>query len=245
MTNPPVPCEIRGEVTVASTPTRAVGIDVGADAAWLVALELGADRLAIAGAMLSNPVDLSRIEAFCRDSAVAIDAPAAPSLQAHLLDSRVSPKFRPGRCSEVALSMAGIAVQFVTPPDDGTPIAPWMRTGFEIWSALGAIGLAPVETYPHGVFWRLAGRPLFHKQRPSGTAARLEALAPHLALSDGVQMWSHDGIDALAAALVAALTVSGRADRIDCSGDGDWPVHDGSAIFLPQVDGGSFASLRT
>lgn len=215
---------------------RAVGIDVGADAAWLVALELERDRPVVADAMLSHPIDLSDIAEFCGDSAVAIDVPAAPSERPHLDDRRVSPKFRAGRCSEVALTMAGISVQFVTPPPDGgLGPASWMRSGFEIWTALESIGLLPVETYPHGVFWRLAGRPLFHKQRPEGAAARLSVLAPHIYLPGTVDMWSHDGLDALAAALVASLVIRGEADRIDCRDDQRWSVHDGSAMYLPKV----------
>ena len=220
---------------MASRTTRAVGIDVGADAAWLVALDSGSDRPRVVDALLSHPIDLVRIETFCQASAVAIDAPGGLSIQPHLLDARIARKFRPGRCSEVALSLAGISVQFVTPALGDAAIASWMRSGFSIWRTLEDSGLRPVETYPHGVFWRLAGRPLFHKQRPAGATARLEAIGPHVELTNDVEMWSHDGLDALAAALVAWLVVTGDAERIDCGGDDVWPVHDGSAMFLPKV----------
>ena len=214
--------------------TRAVGIDVGADAAWLVALETEGLLPRISGAMLSHPIDIDQVVDFCRDSAVAIDAPAAPSVGAHLLDSRIAPKFRPGRCSEVALARAGISVQFVTPQPGGSPFPSWMRAGFEIWRALEGPALEPVETYPHGVFWRLAGHPLFYKKHPSGARQRLAVLAAHLELSSDVAMWSHDGIDALACALVASLLLRGGAERIGCTDDQQWAVHDGSAMYLPR-----------
>ena len=219
---------------MASRTARAVGIDIGVDAAWLVALDSGSDRPRVVDALLSHPIDLVRIEKFCHESSVAIDAPGGLSIQPHLLDARIAPKFRPGRCSEVALSLAGISVQFVTPALDDA-VTSWMRSGFAVWRTLEESGLRPLETYPHGVFWRLAGRPLFHKQRPAGATARLEVLGPHVELTTDVEMWSHDGLDALAAALVAWLALSGDAERIDCRSDDAWPVHDGSAMFLPKV----------
>jgi hypothetical protein len=138
----------------------------------------------------------------------------------------------------VALVRAGIAVPYVTPPADSPPTAPWMQTGFNIWNRLLAADVLPLETYPHGVYWRLAGRPLLHKQLPSGALDRLATIRRAIDVPAGIEMWSHDGLDALAAALVAWHAARGSAVRIDCSADSEWSTHDGSAIWLPPVDEG-------
>jgi hypothetical protein len=102
-----------------------------------------------------------------------------------------------------------------------------------IWRALLVAGFDPLETYPHGIMWRLAGRQLRHKKSSAGALARLQILEEHIDLPVGAQMWAHDGVDALAAALVAWQSVHGIADRIDCSNDSEWPSHDGSSMWLP------------
>jgi predicted nuclease with RNAse H fold len=211
-----------------------VGIDVGADAAWLVALDLGEPPQVVASA-LSHPVDLGTIAAFCKGAAaVMVDAPGEPSRQPHLDDVRLPPKFRRARCGEIALrAKARIAVPWVTPASDSPTTPPWMRTGFRIWRALRAEGLEPMETYPHGIFSRLAGAPVTHKQRPSGHLRRIEVLRVRVVPPQHVEQWSHDGLDGLAAALTGWYVARDEAERLDCAGDDEWPTHDGSAIWLP------------
>lgn len=216
----------------------AVGIDVGAAAAWAVALQVGrpgsrpvAPR--IAATALFHPVEPAAIRQFCRDAiSVAIDAPDRASRLPHEGDQRLAAKFQRARCAEVALRLAGVAVPWVTPAR-GEAVAGWMATGWSIWSALRDDGVEPLETYPHAVFARLAGRALLHKARPSGLRARTEALVGEIELPDGLAMWSHDGLDALAAALVAWHAARGTAARIDCASDTAWDEHDGTAIWLP------------
>jgi predicted nuclease with RNAse H fold len=215
--------------------TKAVGIDVGATTAWLVAVNLATPRPQVTGALLVHPIDCDAIAAFCGDAAVAIDAPGGFSVRAHQDDARLAPKFRTARCGEVALARAGIAVPFVTPAADSPRVAPWMQTGFGIWDRLREQGLNPLETYPHGVYWRLAGRPLVHKQLPSGALHRLLTIAREVDAPPGIEMWCHDGLDALAAALVAWHAVRREAVPISCSSDNAWPTHDGSAIWLPPA----------
>ena len=213
----------------------AIGIDVAFDAAWLVAIA-GWPRPSVIETRLLHPVVPASLTEFCEGSfAVAIDAPRGPSALAHVGDSRLSPKFQRGRCSEVALSRAGISVPWITPPDLAAA-APWMRTGFAIWETLEVTGVEPLETYPHGVLWMLAGQQLRHKQRPVGLLARLSVLDRYVELPAGSAMWSHDGIDALAAAYVAWQRQFDKARRIDCASDASWPTHDGSAIWLPVPD---------
>jgi predicted nuclease with RNAse H fold len=213
---------------------RAVGFDVAADALWGVALSVTAGPPVVLEACVLDPRDSDGIAAFCsRAASVAIDAPGGLSSGAHVDDHRLAPKFRGGRCSEVALRrLCQISVPWVTPGSD-MALAPWMRAGFGLWSVLRQRGHEPIETYPHAVFWRLAGRQLTGKQRRVGQAARLSALGGHLELPAGAAMWSHDGIDALAAAFVAWHQARGSAVRIDCAEDRAWPIHDGSSMWLP------------
>ncbi len=113
-----------------------------------------------------------------------------------------------------------------------------------MWAAAAEVGVEAVETFPHAVFATLAGAVLRNKQRPSGALARARTLAPLLGTPAWVQMWSHDGLDALAAALVAWHVAHGSAQHVDCSGDGRWPTHDGSAIWLPPQPGTAAAADR-
>ena len=85
--------------------------------------------------------------------------------------------------------------------------------------------------YPAGVFRVLAGR-VPPRKTTTGPARRvLELLAPHIELPATIEMWSHDGIDALGAALVAHQKGAGPAREIGH----DASTCDGSAIWLPAV----------
>lgn len=211
----------------------AIGIDVGADVCWAVAVTVD-ERPAVVATLLSHPVDLEQVIRFTAESeSVAIDAPAEPSDTPHAEDLRLPPKFRGARCGEVALHRRGISVPWVTPIRDSA-LPPWIATGYRLWEELRLAGPTPVETYPHGIFWRLAGTPLIRKQQPAGHLRRAETLRQLLEAPPQLEMWSHDALDALAAAYLAALVARGDAECVDCSADADWPSHDPSSIWLPK-----------
>jgi predicted nuclease with RNAse H fold len=160
---------------------------------------------------------------FCRPATrVAVDAPAGPSRGAHLLDSAVAAKFRPGRCSEIPVP--GVpAVPWVTPLT-GASCPGWMLTGFDVWDGLRSIGVEAVETFPAAVFHLLnGGRWPPPKTTPAGRERRLALLQSRLVLPGAASGWGHDLIDATAAALVAAC---GRPQPHSC------PDPDGSALWL-------------
>jgi hypothetical protein len=104
-----------------------------------------------------------------------------------------------------------------------------MQVGFDMWTALRGAGHQPVEVYPAGVFRVLAGTIPPRKTTRAGLHARIELLAPLVDLPAGIEMWSHDGIDALGAALTAHQKRTGVARQVRH----DEPGCDGSAIWLP------------
>ena len=131
----------------------------------------------------------------------------------HRDDELVSRKFRVARCGEIALGQqAAIWVPWVTPAD-AAKVAGWMQVGFDLWAALRAARHEPIEVYPAGVFRVLAGVVPPRKTTREGLHARIELLAPLVDLPAGIEMWSHDGIDALGAALTAHQRDTGIARR--------------------------------
>jgi hypothetical protein len=176
--------------------------------------------------------DLAPLLAFCEGTArIAIDAPSGFSAGAHLYDQTVAPKFRGGRCSEIPVP--GVpAVPWIT-PCAGEPVPAWMAFGFEVWRTLqpafgpsgplGSSGL--VETFPAACFHQLnGGRWPPRKTLFGGRAARVGLLASAgLSLPAPPGSWSHDDLDAAAAALVAAV---GRPLPHEC------PAPDGSSLWL-------------
>jgi predicted nuclease with RNAse H fold len=214
--------------------TCASGIDLGASAIWVVRIE-GRGRPYVTVVERLPAAALARVEELVSASAcVAIDAPEGLSAGSHLGDQRIAAKFRSARCSEVALRRAGIAVPFVTPlaTED---VPPWMAVGFSVWEIARGESRNVVETYPHGIFWRLARHQLFHKQREVGRAARRAVLEEHIDLPVGVELWGHDALDAVACAWLAWSVAHNFANRIDCAEDLEWPQHDGSSIWLPAM----------
>jgi hypothetical protein len=208
-----------------------LGIDLGASAVHCVRLTgtTGALRVTAVRTFAADDHDGIGANAAAVDE-VAIDAPGALSTAVHRDDPDVSRKFRVARCGEIALGQqARIWVPWVTPPvaDD---LAPWMGVGFAVWTTLQGAGHAPVEVYPAGVFRVLAGHVPPRKTTSAGRAARLALLAAHVDLPDDVAAWSHDTIDATAAALTAHHKATGRARA---HGHGA-PGCDGSAIWLPE-----------
>jgi hypothetical protein len=205
-----------------------VGIDLGASALHVVVLVEDGPRLALHDARVVTPDALDELD-LDGAVAVAIDAPGEPSRGCHVADPSLSPKFRTARCGEIALGQqAGIWVPWTTPLelDDA---APWMRVGFAAWTACRDRGHEPIEVYPAGAFRVLAGAKVPSKSTPAGLAARRTLLARTVRPPPGFAMWSHDGIDAMVAALTAATHARGTASAHGHDG----PACDGSAVWLP------------
>jgi hypothetical protein len=212
---------------------RSVGIDLGASTIHVVVLEAAAQRLpTVVDARTFAGCDVDGVTKLldgARD--IAIDAPAQLSVAPHRDDASISPKFRVARCGEIALGQdAGIWVPWVTPADPAEVVG-WMQVGFSLWTGLRAAGHEPVEVYPAGVFRVLAGAVPPRKTTHAGAQARIGLLAPHVVLPATIEMWSHDGIDALGAALTAHQKGMGTARQIGH----DAPTCDGSAIWLPAA----------
>jgi hypothetical protein len=221
---------------------EAVGVDLGATDLWVVGLDGDQlPRVAFAehlrGEMFTAFAELLR-----GTSTVAIDAPGGLSAGSHDGDRRLARKFQRARCSEVALRLRGIAVPFATPME-GEPLPAWMATGFRAWGVAKTVAPTVVETYPHGIFWRLAGRQLTAKQRDEGRAARRAVLASLVQLPPGVDFWPHDALDALACAVLARSVQRREADEISCADDLSWGSHDDSVMWLPRRS--AQASQRT
>jgi hypothetical protein len=210
-----------------------VGIDLGASTVHVVVLDgASRDRPRVAAARTFAATDLEGVRAITRDAQdVAIDAPAELSRAVHHADVTISPKFRVARCGEIALGQhARIWVPWVTPGDPAR-VPGWMQVGFAVWAAVRDDGPEPIEVYPAGVFKVLGGVVPPRKTSYAGVHARIALLEPHVELPAEVEVWSHDGIDALGAALVAHQKASGRAHAVGH----DDPGCDGSAIWLPAA----------
>jgi hypothetical protein len=211
--------------------SRSVGIDLGASTIHIVVLETShGARPTVADARTFDAADLDAVVAMSAGAVdVAIDAPAELSTAVHRDDDSISRKFRTARCGEIALGQrAGIWVPWVT-PFDATKVAGWMKVGFAVWKTLRGAGHDPIEVYPAGVFRVLAGHVPPRKTTRAGLDARIALLAAAVDLPPGIAMWSHDGIDALGAALTAHQKVLGTARRVGH----DSPSCDGSAVWLP------------
>jgi predicted nuclease with RNAse H fold len=211
-------------IDAAPTPARALGIDVGAERLHCVVLE--ADGR-IADARILRADDLDGLRSLAAGASVtAIDAPAAPSTAPHAGDVSLSPKFRPARCAEIELGrLRRIWVPWVTPVSG--PFPAWMLVGFTLFDALQDRPNV-VETYPHAVFRTLAAGPVRPKRAADGIAARVALLEAAGVRESRLGMWSHDSLDAVAAAVTARGVLDGSAVGVTCG-------HDGSAIWLPEV----------
>jgi predicted nuclease with RNAse H fold len=197
---------VEGKIPSGSLPERFVGIDVSADAAYVVVL--GRDSRVLDCAVFAD--EMKAASAIGDATRVAIDAPDRPSTLPHLADATLPPKFQTARCAEIALRAAGFAVPWTTPPTE-SKIPPWMQYGFRLWSQFREDGHEPLEVYPYAIFRLLADVKLPKKSRWSGRWARIEALRRAGVDEASLPMWGHDGLDAAAAALVALLAASGNA----------------------------------
>jgi predicted nuclease with RNAse H fold len=214
-----------------------VGVDVAARSLHAVALD-GDGRLVAAEVFSAGAVD--DVVAWSAGTRVAaIDGPHAASPGLHRDDGTIAAKFRSARTGEVALGRHHRHwVSWVTPAEvpDGT----WMAAAIALHAAFRAAGVEPLEVYPHAAFAELAGgRRLPSKQRPDGLAARVALLRAEVGDVPHLPMWSHDGLDACVAAVVAAdrqagvAVAAGPRSGDPAHADGDL-VDDGSRIWLPR-----------
>lgn len=202
-----------------------VGIDVGASRLHLVAL--GHDGRVLGGDVeAADDVDaaVAWVQRF-GPVRVAVDAPSGLSPGAHGDDLSLAPKFRAARCGEIALGRQdGVWVPWVSPPAGSGGVAGWIGVGLALFTALAAAAIEAVETYPHAVFRALNdGARVPAKSSPAGLARRVELLRSAGVTDPTLPLWGHDGLDACAAAVVAA---SADPRVLTCG-------HDGSSIWLP------------
>jgi predicted nuclease with RNAse H fold len=187
-----------------STPELFAGVDVGASVVHGALVRRAGRRCEFVGARSGPP---SAVAEWCGAAVrVAVDAPGGLSAGAHLDDFSVAPKFRTGRCSEVPIP-GWPPVPWVTPGSGSAAAVPgWMASGFELWDGLCGYGTNAVETFPAGAFYRLNGRrwppP---KSSSAGRGCRLALLSGRVDLPPAAAGWGHDQIDAVGAAVVAAL----------------------------------------
>ena len=201
-----------------------VGVDLGQRRAHLVALDGG---LGLASATVVDVADLESVRAYLEGAeVVAIDAPEGLSAAPHVTDEALSRKFRPARCAEIALGRDhGIWVPWVT-PTNGLPVPPWMDVGFRVFELARECGVRAVEVFPHAGFRVLEGGRIPSKQTAVGLRARARLLRERGVTVEGLEMWSHDSLDALLGALVAHDVARSTATRVGCG-------HDESGIWLP------------
>ena len=211
------------------------GIDVGAKALNCVPLN---GNYEVADCAVFDAGDVADT---CRwmegAGVVAIDAPAELSVGAHLNDPdpKLSSKFRRARCAEVALGRQhGYWVPWITPMsvDPGT----WMAVGLVLHASVRAATKATVlEVYPHACFRMLAGGAALEKKSSvAGSARRVDLLRQRGITAQCLEMWSHDGLDAMVAAVTAVQHFAGEAIEVVCGTESGCEP-DGSRMWLPTV----------
>lgn len=182
-----------------------------------------------AATVVLDPLDVKGVDAWFAllptGSAVAIDGPPGPSAAPFANDASVSAKFRLARGCEVELGrQRGIWVSFATGP---SPLTGWMAEAARIHLLSRRLGHMPLETYPYAIYRTLLGRRPAKKTTALGTIERVAALRSFGVEHGTLAMWSHDALDAAAAALVAGGYIDGTAEPVTC------PL-DGTSIWLPK-----------
>ncbi|HEV3401839.1 MAG TPA: DUF429 domain-containing protein [Acidimicrobiales bacterium] len=208
---------------MSSSAPRTVGIDVGSRRLHAVALDGGA---AIVDVAVFDAADIDELVGWASGAdKVAIDSPDRWSTGPHSSELELSPKFRTARCAEIALGREHrIWVPWTTPME---PVPGWIQVGIDLFAALRAKGHEPVEVFPYAVLRVLAGgRPLPPKRTSAGIRSRVELLEQAGVSGPSLYRWSHDALDAAAAALVALQCGLGTGRPVTCG-------HDRSAIWLP------------
>lgn len=202
----------------------AVGVDVGADRLHVVVLDAAANLVTTA---VLDPLDRATVDkwfAALAQCSIGIDGPAGPSVAAFANDPSVSNKFRRARGCEVELGrQRGIWVSFATGPE---PLTGWMAEAARVHDLVAGQGHHALETYPHGIYRTLLGRRPAKKTMGTGVIERVEVLRNAGINEPALAMWSHDALDAAAAAIAALHHHWGIADEIRCD-------LDGTSVWLP------------
>lgn len=205
-----------------------VGIDLGADAVHLVAVD---EALEVKAATVLPPTALDELFKVVGDArCIAVDAPSALSSRPHLDDRTLAAKFRSARCAEIALGRDHrLWVPWATPHViAGAP--KWMTIGLSLHAVLAEQGHRVIEVYPHAGFKKLAdGGRLPGKRTPGGIRERARLLRSAGIRPPWLEAWSHDSLDAAIASLIARFAHAGTARAVGCG-------HDASAIWLPSMD---------
>jgi predicted nuclease with RNAse H fold len=205
--------------------TVALGVDVGAERLHLVGLS-AAGTLTTAEVVAAG--DLERFDMLVGtlpiDGVVAVDGPAGPSVGAYANDMTVAPKFRHARGCEVELGrQRRIWVSFATGPG---PLTGWMLVAQLLHERVLRGGRRALETYPHGIYTTLCGGRPPKKTTAAGVTERVRLLEQSGFNNPTLPMWSHDGLDAAAAAVVALHAYRGTAEAV-------LSELDGTSIWLP------------
>ena len=204
------------------------GVDIGGRAAHVVVL----DGRKVKSAALWPTQDLAQLaDVLAGCDVVAIDSPDRWSPGAIPEHAGLSPKFVAARCAEFELARKyRYWVPWVTPrppqaPDEHRRYA-WIERGIELFDRLAG-RTATIEVYPNSIFRRLGGlTPLPSKSTMPGLGRRVELLRSAGIREEHLDMWSHDSLDASAAAVVAHCWTESLAEEVSCG-------HDGSAMWLP------------
>ena len=206
-----------------------IGIDVAADR--LNYVEVSDNGNVLDGGVCAAD-DLVHLTARASQATVvAIDAPRQLSTEPHLRDRFLrGEKFRRARCAEVALGRKyRIWVPWTSPVK--APSHGWISTGLDLYEHLKACtGAELIEVYPHAVFRTLTTTgSLAKKTSAAGINQRAQALYnADLGVDLNPALWSHDSLDAAAAAIVALDHVHQKAVPVGCG-------HDDSIIWLPRA----------
>lgn len=201
------------------------GVDVGAHRIHAVILDQSM-QLVESALFRTDGLEIAA-DWLARCAVVAIDSPDRPSTGARPEHADLGLKFQTGRCAEVGLGRQyKVWVPWVTPTE--STFGGWMAHGSRLFELLKARA-KPIEVYPYAVFRALASfRPLPPKSRLEGVKARIALLRSRGITERDLEMWSHDGLDSLAAAIVAMDWLGGAAREATCG-------HDGSAMWLPSA----------
>lgn len=201
------------------------GIDLGTKRVHVVSVD---DQLNLGAVFVFDASQLDDLKGFLEGaSVIAIDAPATLSTAPHLDDLTLPPKFRTARCAEIALAREhGIWVPWVTPTRE-QPLPGWMAKGFEVFELAKKVCPDVIEVYPHAGFRALAAGTLPSKQTAEGLRMRSMLLQSAGMEIHGLELWSHDSLDAAVAALTAHRKSQGTASAVGCG-------HDDSEIWIPS-----------
>jgi predicted nuclease with RNAse H fold len=205
--------------------TVALGVDVGAERLHVVGLS-AAGAFTVTDVVNSRDLDRFRdlVRTLSIEGVVAIDGPAGSSVGAYADDVTISQKFRLARGCEVELGrQRRIWVSFATGPG---PLTGWMLVAELVHECVIRAERRALETYPHAVYTTLNGARPPKKSTADGITERVRLLREAGVDDPSLPLWSHDGLDAAAAAIVALHAYRGTAEAVVSE-------RDGTSIWLP------------